>query len=303
MKRQATQALPGDVQISRRGFIHTAAAVTAAVAAAPSAACGTETPGQTLIDTNVSLGSWPFRHTEPSDTPGLVAQLRKQGVTQAWASHLDALLHKDIARVNNRLAEECMQHGAGLLIPMGIIHLKLPDWEEDLRRCHEVHRMPGIRLHPHYHGYTLSDPAFKRLLHLATERDMLVQVSVIMEDERTIHPLANVPPVDTTSLPATLEAFPAARLQLLNAFRTLKNADVDSLATHGVSFEIAMLEGLAGVEKLIQRIPLSSLCFGSYFPVFYFESALLKLQESELAGVQRKAISAENAVGLLKKVW
>ena len=161
--------------------------------------------------------------------------------------------------------------------------------------------MPGIRLYPNYHGYKLNDPAFERLLHLANERNMLVQIAIIMEDERTIHPLVNVPPTDTTPLSAVLKKFSKIRLQLLNAFRTLVGTDADSLATLGVHFEIAMLEGVSGVEKLLKQIPLSSICFGSYFPVFYFDSARLKLQESELAGAPMKAICSENALRLLSK--
>jgi predicted TIM-barrel fold metal-dependent hydrolase len=301
MNRHESTKLQFDFGLSRRGFMKTAAAVAATVAVQSSPVHAAEVTAKPLIDTNVALGQWPFRHTQPANTAALVAELRKQGVTQAWASSLDALLHKDVASVNVRLAEECQRHGEGLLTPIGAINPKLPNWEEDLRRCDDAHRMPGIRLHPNYHGYKLNDPVFERLLQLANERNMLIQISVIMEDERTIHPLVNVPPTDTAPLTTTLKKFPKTRLQLLNAFRTLKGSDTDSLATLGVHFEIAMLEGLIGVEHLLKQIPLSRLCFGSYAPVFYFESARLKLQESELDRVQMQALHSENAIHLLSK--
>jgi predicted TIM-barrel fold metal-dependent hydrolase len=285
--------------LSRRGFLQTAAAAAVATTVHTAASHSAAADPTELIDTNVSLGQWPFRHGALADAPALVAKLREQGVTQAWAGSLDALLHKDISSVNARLAEECQQHGGGLLTPIGALNPMLPGWEEDLRRCVEVHRMPGIRLHPNYHGYKLGDPVFERVLQLAGERNLLVQISVIMEDERNIHPLVNVPATDTTSLTTVLKKFPKVRLQLLNAFRTLRGVQVVSLAADGVRFEIAMLEGVAGVEKLFEQVPLQSLCFGSYAPVFYFESSRLKLQESVLAGVQMKALCSENALRLL----
>jgi predicted TIM-barrel fold metal-dependent hydrolase len=56
-----------------------------------------------------------------------------------------------------------------------------------------------------------------------------------------------------------------------------------------------MLEGMAGIETLLAELPAERLVFGSYAPVFYFESAKLKLHESDLDEKQLKAISRENA--------
>jgi predicted TIM-barrel fold metal-dependent hydrolase len=158
--------------------------------------------------------------------------------------------------------------------------------------------MPGIRLHPNYHGYKLDTPVFAQVLDLAAQRGLLVQIAVIMEEERTIHPLMNVPPTDTAPLPSLLKGFPKLRLQLLNAFRTLRGKPVLDLAANGSHFEFAMLEGVNGVGNLLAQIPLTRLCFGSHAPFFYFEAALLKLQESPLKQDQLKALCAENAKSL-----
>ena len=282
--------------LSRRSFIQTTVAAAAAIRtqAAEAAPAG-------LIDTNVSLGQWPFRHEELSDTSALVAKLRSNGVIEAWAGSFDALLHKDISSVNTRLAEECKRHGDGLLVPIGAINPMLPGWEEDMRRSVETHQMPGIRLHPNYHNYKLGDPVVERLMQLASERALLVQITVIMEDERTIHPLVNVPATDTSPLSALLEKFPNSRVQLLNAFRNLRGAPVLSLATRGVHFEIATLEGVGGIGKLLEQFPLNRLCFGSHAPFFYIESAKLKLQESALNEAQMNAIRFDNARRLFSR--
>jgi len=60
-----------------------------------------------------------------------------------------------------------------------------------------------------------------------------------------------------------------------------------------------MLEGVGGVANLLAQVPPGRVLFGSYTPVFYFESALLKLQESPLSDEQLGVIRGENARRLL----
>ena len=248
-----------------------------------------------VVDVNVSLSRWPFRRLPFDETPRLVAKLRRAGVSQAWAGSFDALLHRDVAAVNARLAAECRSY-AEMLVPFGTVNPTLPDWQDDLRRCHAEHKMPGIRLHPNYHGYALDDPAFAELLDLAGERQLIVQLAVRMEDDRTQHPLVRVPDVDPKPLLKLLPARRDLRLVVLNGLRTLGAPAAAELAAAGrVWFDIGMLEGAGGIERLLESVPLERLLFGSHFPFFVHESAVLKLRESELGDFREQAIRFKNA--------
>ena len=110
------------------------------------------------------------------ETRSLVAKLRHHRITKAWAGNFEALFSKSIDDVNARLAEECRTKGEGTLVPFGTVNLAWPDWEEDLRRCHEVYRMPGIRLYPIYQTFDLNHIEFPKLMGLATDRGMIIQV-------------------------------------------------------------------------------------------------------------------------------
>ena len=253
-----------------------------------------------MIDVNVSLFRWPFRRLAGDDTAGLVAALRKRNVDQAWAGSLEGVFHKDLAGANTRLAEECRRFGDGLLRPFGSVNPKLPDWQEDLRRCHEDHKMPGIRLHPNYHGYDLKDPAFSELLHRATARRLVIELAVCMEDERTQHPLMHVAPVDLSPLANVVKSEPDARLIILNSdpLHQLEESQ-ELLVARNVLFDIAMVEGAGGVGRLVKKVSPSRVLFGTHFPLFYFESAVLKVREAELTDAERQAILESNARRLL----
>lgn len=269
-------------------------------AAAEQGALPLRVPVGDLVDTNVYLFRWPFRRMPGDEPAALVSMLRGFGVQQAWAGSFEGLFHKDLSAVNSRLAEAARTHGDGLLVPFGSVNPKLPGWAEVLRRCHEEHAMPGIRVHPGYHNYTLDDPDFERLLAAATERGLIVQVVPWMQDERHHNPLMRVPTPDLTPLADYARALPAARLMVLNSFRAAQGDELKALANTGrIWVDFAKVDVIDGLGRLLTNIPQERVVFGSYAPQFHFEAALLKMQESVLSGAQIRALAEGNARAML----
>jgi predicted TIM-barrel fold metal-dependent hydrolase len=278
---------------SRRAFLGSTAALAAA-AALP--ARGEDAKPSALIDCNVTIGNWPFRSLSGKDVLGFSKHLSERGASQAWAGSFEGIFYRDLATANRALYDACTCQFNGLLLPVGAINPTLPAWKDDLTRCAGEHGMKAIRLHPNYHSYTLDDPRFLELLSSATERKILVQIVAQMEDERTQHPLMQVKPVNFKPLPAALKQVPSARVMVLNASRAMS---MTALEGSSAILDIAMLEGVGGIEMLLKDWPIEQLVFGSHAPLFYFESAKLKLQESELTDQQLAAITHENAQRLL----
>ncbi len=253
-----------------------------------------------IVDVNVNLSRWPFRRTPCDRLPRLLERLVASDVREAWAGSLDGLFHRDIGGVNASLAAECA--GDRRLIPFGSVNPMLPDWKEDVRRCHEDYHMPGIRLHPNYHGYTLEDPVLGELLGEAERRGLVVQLAARMDDDRVQHPLMRVPDVDLRPLQHVVTEHSKLPLVLLNAMRSVRAADAARLAATGtVYFEISMLEGVGGIGELLDTLPADRLLFGSHLPLFNIESALLKLRESPLSEALLAAVTHENAGRLLPR--
>lgn len=283
-------------RLNRRGFL------AAPAAGAAASLLGAAAAAQDIVDTHVYLSRWPGRRLKGDETPDLVALLRAHGVSQAWAGSFDGLLHKDVAGVNQRLAEECDRHGRGFLVPFGSINPTLPAWEEDLVRCRDQFHMPGIRLHPNYQNYTLRDPEFARVARAASEMGLLIQIAAWMEDERCQHPRMQVPTVDLTPLAGILEKLPRARVLVLNGFTNAnraaqllpRQADAGRLA-----FDFAMLDGLMHLRNMAAAVGVERVVFGSYSPMFYFESAVLKVREADMPEPGARAVFRENARRLL----
>lgn len=253
-----------------------------------------------IIDTNVNLSRWPFRRLSGDEPATLVARLRKHNVSQAWVGSFDGVFHKDLASANARLAKDCRTYGQGQLLPFGSINPKLPDWQEDLRRCDEEHKMPGIRLHPNYHGYDLRNAAFSELLRLAASRGLIVQLALCMEDERTQHPLMRVAPVDPTPLADLAKADPRLKLVILNCYPQIKPHQLSGLVpAKNVYVELSMVERVGAVAGLIEQFTVKRVLFGSHSPFFYFESAKLKVQEAGLSETQKTAVLEGNAKRLI----
>ena len=247
-----------------------------------------------MTDCHVYLGSNPFRQLGAENAAEFIQGLARRGVTEAWAGAFEGLLRRDVANVNRKLAKDCQ---SSILRPCGTINLSLPDWQDDVKRCAEDHGMRVIRLHPNYHGYDLKAPAFRDLLGLAVKHRLLVQLVAQMEDERTQNPQVRVAPVDLQPLSGILQDQKEARLMLLNANAAMLLRHLQNCPNAWLDF--AMIEGVGGVENLLKTWPLERLVFGSFAPVFYWESARLKMQESALNAAQTSAVQWQSAAALL----
>ena len=294
--------------LDRRQFLKTsllagaAASLGTPTSRAQAASPTTGAPG--IVDTNVNLFDWPFRKLKYGDTAALVAKLKKHRVTEAWAGSFEALLHKNINGVNERLATECRERGAGMLRPFGTVNLAWPDWEDDLRRCHETFQMPGVRIYPGYQPFDLAHPELPRLVAATRERNLLLQIVFGMEDTRVHHPIITVGTVLALPLVAILKAEPQAKVQLLHFSGNIQGTDLRDLMTEtSATIDISRWEGNGAVGRMIgtapgataARVPVERVLFGSHAPYFPLETALLKLVESPASTAQLHAIMQGNA--------
>lgn len=278
--------------MNRRDVLGLAVSAGAATTMLPSAVCSTNQDLR-IVDTNVSLFQWPFRRLPLDEVELLVLKYRALGIKQAWAGTFEGVLHRDVASANQRLTDACQNYPE--LVPIGSVNPELSGWEHDLQSCVEEHSMPGIRLHPNYHGYTLDDPRFAQLLKLATKVGLFVQIAATLEDTRTQHPQLQVPDVDLAPLADVVRKVPGTRVQVLN-FRPRGVAFEQLVKTTDVMFDTARVDGTDGVPKLFESLPRGRVLFGTHAPFLIPEAALIRVHESRrLNDSALRAVYADNA--------
>src|SRR5713226_4650084 len=106
-----------------------------------------------------------------------------------------------------------------------------------------------------------------------------------------------VAPVDPAPLLEAVKSQTSARVVLLNGNHI---AGAKQVSEAGVHFDFAMREGIGGVARLVTETAAGRVVFGSHYPLFYFESAELKIKEAGLPEIETRAIREENARRLLK---
>ena len=267
-----------DGTLNRRELLATSLALGALGTMANGMAAESNAADLRVIDTNVSLFHWPFRRLPLDETAKLVAKLQSLGITEAWASSFEGVLHRDISAVNSRLADECRQYSE--LKPIGVINPSLPGWQDDLRQCFDQYEMPGVRLFPNYHGYTLAADVFAELLTMAAKANRIVQIAQTLEDRRTQHPLVHVSDVDLTPLPDVMKKVPDVRVQVLNLRPGINTVKLLQPMDR-IFFDTARVDSTDGLSAMSQVVP-GRLALGTHAPFLIPEAALIRLSENPL---------------------
>jgi uncharacterized protein len=295
--------MKGPAQYNRRQVLKGAIATTAACGFARLGIAdesASSTPFvEPLIDTHAYIGHWPHARLPDDEPTDFIAMLRRNNVSQAWTGSFDGLFHKDIGAVNQRLADFCTQQENNLHIPFGTVNPTLPDWEEDIRRCHEQFHMPGIRLHPTYHGYTLDDPRFARLLEVASGRGIVVQLVAWLDDARHKWLTPAVAQVNLKPLTNVIVKLPNLRLVIAGGVRNTDEAVRNLARSQQISFDFARIANGNSLTTFVDSASADRIVFGSGAPLHSIESARSTLQNAKLNKGHRNAIASRTAARLV----
>jgi polyphosphate kinase len=160
--------------------------------------------------------------------------------------------------------------------------------------------MPGIRLHPSYHGYSLDDERFSRLLEMAAERDLIVHLVTWLDDESHAYLKPLIQPVILGPLVKSVASLNGLRLVVANAIRTTSDVSVSALARlPQIFFDFARLDSAVEFSDVMRLIPTERIVFGSCSPLMKLDVTISRLKQSKLTEDQQRAIRSESVRSLM----
>jgi uncharacterized protein len=247
-----------------------------------------------IFDVNASVGHWPFQALEAETPARLAAILSRAGISKALVSSIDAVLLPAPDRENERLFR--LLRGREHLIPVPVVNPLLPQWRDTVRKY--AARTPAVKAYPDYHGYPLSDGCVAELMRELTQRGLALILPLRIEDERSHHPLMKVPAVPTDDILSLARAFPRVTVACCCPYR--QEAAALLKGPPNVYVDISMIDGLDPIQAIVKQASPTRVLFGSHAPFLCAESAVLKVNESDISGGDRRRILWENARCVLR---
>ena len=253
-----------------------------------------------MIDVNLYVGEYPFRRLPSTHGEDVLALLKEIGAARAIATSFYSIFYKDNLDGLRKSLDETPEVGRQLFF-WAVINPTFPGWEADAHAALDLPGVIGLRLFPMYHHYSPLDPPVLRLMALAAERDVPVNLSHRLVDERLHHWLLNVRAVELDELAYLVKQATATRLVLSHLYLSEFPQLLPAIREHPTALlDIGNAKPtIMWVEQLCEQVEPNRLVVGTGAPLYYHGGVLLCLQEARLPEVVRQAILHDNAARLL----
>jgi len=248
-----------------------------------------------IIDVNTWLGSWPFEYVREDTAACLDELLALEDVSLAYVSTPEAALNADSVEANRRLLEQVKPYPR--LRPVPTVDPTVVGWREVLAEYGDD-GVAAIKVLPGYHGYRCSSDEAAAVAAELAARDMALIVQVRISDERTHHPLCQVPAVPMGDIVELAKQNP--QLPIVAASVYYREAVEVARAAPNVSFDISHVEKMRTIPSLLDEVPAERVLFGSHAPLLTLRSAKMKLTAPGVSEADRERIACGNAEGIFR---
>jgi predicted TIM-barrel fold metal-dependent hydrolase len=249
-----------------------------------------------IIDVAAWVGHYPFRGILNSSLEHLRQQMRAIGIAKSIVSPFEAIFWENNLDAH---AQWLLRLGARQDLELWpVVNPAMPGQLEEFKRLCEVNRPRGLRLTPNYHGYRLDDPCVARLMGLAGQFGIVVQVFARIADERW-HWMLKVPPVASEDLLYFTSVFAGQRI-ILSAVNSIREFIPRLKQQPSLYVDISRLRfPIFALEQLLTDAPPEQVVFGSLWPIQITEATLWQVEEARVDEKVKTAVLRDNFLNLV----
>jgi len=248
-----------------------------------------------MIDTNVSLGRWPFQRFHFDAARPLARHLKKCGITTALVAATESVLYPD----PDVYDEPCFRQIRDIsnLLPVKTVNPVLGNWRESLCDFAARYDLKAVKLYPNYHRYRLDNPVVDELVRVAGKLRLPIIIATRVEDERQHYPLMRVPAVRMAEIVKLAAAHPRGKFIALNGYFHEITAAEDR---RNLYYDIAFAELTDTLRALTRHMPARQLVFGSQTPFLTTKAAVMKVELANIPKAGRDRVAIANAKSLFR---
>jgi predicted TIM-barrel fold metal-dependent hydrolase len=265
-----------------------------------------------LIDINAYVGHWPFQKLHYNTCKTLLQRMDAFGVNQSVVSNLNGIFYKNTQSANEELMEEIKSDPrfARRFVPLAVINPIYAGWKKDMETSIKKLGMKGVRLHPKYHDYEITDPACISAVKMARDLGVPVIFDIRMVDSRArswmdIDYVVGTPKKEWTLLNILpiIREVPDAKYIVVN----LANAAALSPADKELIKKTNMLIDTSGrtilsMNEYLEIYGADKFAFGTHAPILDYASGQLRIESlkpTEVDAATKERLRSGNAKKML----
>ena len=255
------------------------------------------------IDVNAFLGGYPFRRVAGTNGAHLARTMVREGIDEAWVSHLPGIFWRDPTEGNAWLYETVGRESRFRAVPC--VHPGLRSWLEELDGAVR-HHAAAVRVDPTVQGIDPVGAELRQLGAACGERRLPLMLTVRFEDGRQKHPIDGSVELPPAAVRALVRSDAAVKVLVTHADRGFIEEVHWSLTPDEASrvwWDISWIWGPPEdhLALLLETMGSERFVFGTGQPLRLPEAPIARLDLLDLDKAHRRAIESGNAATLAER--
>lgn len=255
-----------------------------------------------IIDSNIYFGHWPHRKLYNNNIRDIVRLIDENKIDKGIISSLNSVFYKNCQAGNEELYEAVKPYQKRFIL-FATINPTYTSWKEDLKLCIEKYKMKGVRIHPHYHNYKVTDKCLDDLVSEIKQYKIPIAATATFEDQRQKHWLDQVQDMTREEIYTVVKTCKDIPVIINNVQKILEvGEELKKIKGARFYLDTAFAWGPPqdDIQRFISKFGAKHLVLGTHMPFRYPTVGITRVNLLETTEQNRKFVFSGNLVKLFK---